>query len=180
VIGSVHDWPESPYWPSRVRSWIEGRSLDEIVAPYYAEIIAAARSGLFDTIGHLDVVKRYLHPRITAADLAMRSDLQEPALRAIIESGTALEVNSSGLRYPGAETYPSASVVARYRELGGDRVVVGSDAHSRGSFAARLDESYRHLSAAGFEALTFRRGADRVRIQMPASTPNGTVDALRA
>jgi histidinol-phosphatase (PHP family) len=179
VIGSVHDWPESPYWPSRVREWVTGRSLDEILAPYYAEIIAAARSGLFDTIGHLDVVKRYLHPHITAADLAKRPDLQEPALRAIIESGVSLEVNSSGLRYPGAETYPSATVVARFRELGGERVVVGSDAHSRGSFAARLDESYRHLAAAGFDALTFRRGAERVRIQVPQITSSGTVDGLR-
>jgi histidinol-phosphatase (PHP family) len=168
TIGSVHDWPESPYWPSRVRSWVESRSLDEIVAPYYAEVIAAARTGLFDTIGHLDVVKRYLHPLITPVDLATRPDLQEPALRALVESGTALEVNSSGLRYPGAETYPSAAVVARFRELGGERVVVGSDAHSRGSFAHRLDESYRHLAAAGFEALTFRRGVERARIQLPS------------
>lgn len=179
VIGSVHDWPESPYWPSRVREWIAGRSLDEVVAPYYAEIIAAARSGLFDTIGHLDVVKRYLHPYITAADLATRPELQEPALRAVIEAGVSLEVNSSGLRYPGAETYPSATVVARYRELGGERVVVGSDAHSRGSFAAGLDVSYHTLAAAGFEALSFRRGAERVRIEVPPSPSIGTVDALQ-
>jgi len=179
VIGSVHDWPESPYWPSRIRGWIEGRSLDEIVAPYYAQIIAAARSGLFDTIGHLDVVKRYLHPHITAAQLAERPDLQEPALVAIIEAGVALEVNSSGLRYPGAETYPSATVVVRYRELGGERIVVGSDAHSRGSFAHRLGESYRHLATAGFEALTFRRGDERVRIEVPHGTRIGTVDHLR-
>ena len=178
VIGSVHDWPESPYWPSRVRSFVQGRSLEEILEPYYAEIIAAARSGLFDTIGHLDVVKRYLHPMITAADLAERPDLQEPALEALIESGTVLEVNSSGLRYPGAETYPSAAVVSRYRELGGERVVVGSDAHSRGSFAARLDASYAHVAAAGFEALTFRRGADRVRIELPGPPPDSTVDSL--
>jgi histidinol-phosphatase (PHP family) len=178
VIGSVHDWPESPYWPSRIREWVQGRSLDEIVAPYYAEIVAAAQSGLFDTIGHLDVVKRYLHPHITAADLATRPDLQEPALRAIIEGGVSLEVNSSGLRYPGAETYPSAAVVARYRELGGERVVVGSDAHSRGSFAARLDESYRHLSAAGFDALSFRRGGKRVRIELPPQPSVGAADAL--
>lgn len=181
VIGSVHDWPESPYWPSRVRAWVEGRSLDEILEPYYAEIIAAARSGLFDTIGHLDVVRRYLYPYLTTEDLATRADLQEPALRAMIESGTALEINSSGLRYPGAETYPSASVVARYRELGGEHVVVGSDAHARGSFAARLDESYRHASAAGFDALTFRRGGpDRVRVEVPRGTPGSTVDALHA
>ena len=179
LIGSVHDWPESPYWPSRVRAWVEGRSLDEVVAPYYAEIIAAAQSGLFDTIGHLDVVKRYLHPYITAADLAARPDLNEPALRAIVESGTALEVNSSGLRYPGAETYPSAAVVARYRELGGERVVVGSDAHARGSFAHRLGEAYGHLIEAGFDHLTFRRGAERVRIEVPPSIRFGTAGILR-
>jgi histidinol-phosphatase (PHP family) len=179
VIGSVHDWPESPYWPSRVRDWVEGRSLDEVVAPYYAEIIGAARSGLFDTIGHLDVVKRYLHPSITAADLATRPDLKEPALRAIVENGIALEVNSSGLRYPGAETYPSAAVVARYRELGGERVVVGSDAHARGSFAHRLGDAYGHLIDAGFDHLTFRRGSERVRIEVLGGTPVGTVDDLR-
>jgi histidinol-phosphatase (PHP family) len=179
LIGSVHDWPESPYWPSRVRAWVEGRSLDEAVAPYYAEIIAAAQSGLFDTIGHLDVVKRYLHPYVTAADLALRPDLQEPALRAIVESGTSLEVNSSGLRYPGAETYPSAAVVARYRELGGERVVVGSDAHARGSFAHRLGDAYGHLIDAGFDHLTFRRGSERARIEVPRGTPIGTADDLR-
>jgi histidinol-phosphatase (PHP family) len=179
MIGSVHDWPESPYWPSRVRGWVEGRSIDEVVAPYYAEIVAAARSGLFDTIGHLDVVKRYLHPYITAADLAARPELQEPALRAIVESGTALEVNSSGLRYPGAETYPSAAVVARYRELGGERVVVGSDAHARGSFAHRLGEAYGHLIEAGFDHLTFRRGAERVQIEVPPGIRFGTAGILR-
>ena len=179
VIGSVHDWPESPYWESRVRSFIEGRSLEEILEPYYTEIIAAARTGLFDTIGHLDVVRRYLYPYITTADLARREDLQEPALRAIIESGAVLEVNSSGLRYPGNETYPSAAVVTRYRELGGERVVVGSDAHSRGSFASRLDRSYAHVTAAGFDALTFRRGGERIRIEVPRDAAIGTVDALR-
>jgi histidinol-phosphatase (PHP family) len=176
VIGSVHDWPESPYWPSRVRSFIEGRSLDEVLEPYYTEVIAAARSGLFDTIGHLDVVKRYLHPHITAADLAKRPDLQEPALRAIIESNVSLEVNSSGLRYPGAETYPAGPVVARFHELGGTHVVVGSDAHAKGSFAYRLGESYRHVSDAGFEQLSFRRGAERVRIDMPKVSRLGTPD----
>ena len=180
VIGSVHDWPESPYWPSRVRAFVEGRGLDEIVAPYYAEIIGAARSGLFDTIGHLDVVKRYLHPHVTAADLAQRPDLQEPALQAIVESGVSLEVNSSGLRYPGAETYPSRSVVARYRELGGERVVVGSDAHARGSFAHRLGVAYGHLIEAGFGHLSFRRGSEQARIDMPPRTRLGTPDGSRS
>jgi histidinol-phosphatase (PHP family) len=180
VIGSVHDWPESPYWPSRVGAWIEGRSLDRIVAPYYEQIISAARSGLFDTIGHLDVVKRYLHPHVTAAQLAGRPELQEPALQAIVESGVSLEVNSSGLRYPGEETYPSGPVVARYRELGGKRVVVGSDAHAKASFAYRLGESYQHLIDAGFDRLTFRRGLDRVEIGLADAAPTGTAEPYRS
>ena len=107
VIGSVHDWPESPYWPDRgVGRWVAGRSLDEVVAPYFAEVIAAARSGLFDTIGHLDFVKRYLHPHVTPADLAHAPELYEPVLRALVESGTALEVNTSGLRYPAPRRIP--------------------------------------------------------------------------
>ena len=47
-----------------------GGSLAEIVAPYFDEVIGAARSGLFDTIGHLDFVKRYLVPHVTPAELA--------------------------------------------------------------------------------------------------------------
>jgi len=167
TIGSVHDWPESPYWPSRVRTWVSGRSVDEVVEPYYAEIIAAARSGLFDTIGHVDVVKRYLHPSITAEELARRPELLDPPLRAIAESGVALEVNSSGLRYPGAETYPNAAAVARYRELGGERVVTGSDAHGRNALAWRLGDAYRHLAEAGFSHLAFRRGLEHASIPMP-------------
>ncbi|MFL5647702.1 MAG: PHP domain-containing protein, partial [Chloroflexota bacterium] len=180
VIGSVHDWPESPYWPDRVKTWVTGRSIEEVLEPYYAEVIAAARTGLFDTIGHLDVVRRYLHPYLSFDDLARRPDLQEPALRAILESNVSLEVNTSGFRYPGGETYPSRAVVARYRELGGERIVVGSDAHSRGSFAHRLAVAYRHLAAAGFEALTFRRGGDPVAIRLPEETPSPTPGTLPA
>jgi len=58
-------------------------------------------------------------------------------------------------------------------------VVVGSDAHARGSFAHRLGESYRHLIDAGFEQLTFRRGSERVQIEIPRRTRISTPGALR-
>jgi len=158
VIGSVHDWPGSPYRRTDVGSWIAGRPLDEIVAPYYNEVMAGVRAGVFDTVGHLDVVKRYLHPYVTAADLAARPDLLEPVLQTIVDSDVALELNTSGLLYPGAETYPSAATIQRYRALGGTRVVAGSDAHRRESLAQHFDLAREILLDAGFAALTFRRG----------------------
>lgn len=170
VIGSVHDWPESPYRRTDVGSWIAGRTLDEIVAPYYNEVMAGVRAGVFDTIGHLDVVKRYLHPYVTAAQLAARPDLLEPVLRTLVDSGVALELNTSGLIYPGAETYPTAATVQRFRELGGTRVVAGSDAHRQESLAQRFDLAREILLDAGFDALSFRRGGDRVRVPIPAAS----------
>jgi histidinol-phosphatase (PHP family) len=170
VIGSVHVSAASPYKASNVASFVEGRRLEDILAPYFDEVIGAARSGLFDTIGHLDFVKRYLVPFVTPAQLADAPDLYEPVLAALVDSGTALEVNASGLRQLPRETYPSAAVVARYRELGGRHVTIGSDAHRTEWFAYGLAKAYGLASSAGFSALTFRRGGDRVEIPVPIGT----------
>lgn len=174
VIGSVHIYRDSPYAPSRVTSWIAGRTLPEIVAPYFEEVRAAAASGMFDALGHLDFVKRYLAPHVTAGDLAGAPELYEPILRTLVENGTALEVNTSGLRQEANETYPSAAIVARYRELGGRAVTVGSDAHRADSFAWALADGYAAAAGAGFEELTFRRGGAPVAIPLPR-VPNATV-----
>lgn len=171
TIGSVHVMPGSPYAASRVASFVAGRSLAEIVGLYFDEVTAAARSGLFDTIGHFDYVKRYLAPYVPPARLAAAPELYEPALRAVAESGAALEVNSSGLRQAARETYPTPVTVARFQELGGRRVAVGSDAHRAEWFAYGLDVAYATAAQAGFRALAFRRGGSRVALPIPDRFP---------
>jgi histidinol-phosphatase (PHP family) len=171
TVGSWHDRPGSEYSAARVRAWIEGRSLSEVVAPAFQEVVAAARSGLFDTIGHIDVVKRYLHPHVTAVDLGRAPELYEPILRALVESGTALEINTSGLRHAVGESYPSPAIVALYRSMGGRAVTIGSDGHRAQHFAWALADGYDAAAEAGFEAMTFRRGGDRVTVPV-RSAPN--------
>jgi histidinol-phosphatase (PHP family) len=171
TIGSVHVYRGSPYTASKVASWVAGRDLPEIVEPYFSEVARAIHSDLFDAIGHLDVVKRYLTPHVTAADLATAPELYEPLLSALVERGTALEINTSGLRQEAKEIYPPAPIVARFRELGGERITIGSDAHRADTFAWALDDGYSLAAAAGFDALTFRRGDDSVAVPM-STTPN--------
>ena len=172
VIGSVHIGAHSPFTAARVAGWVAGRSLAEVVEPYYVEVEAAARSGLFDALGHIDFVKRYLAPHVTAATLAAAPELLEPILRALVDSGTALEINTSGLRQASGETYPSTATVARFRELGGERVTIGSDAHRAEHFAFALDDGYGAATAAGFETMAFRRGAERVSVALrPVGAP---------
>jgi histidinol-phosphatase (PHP family) len=167
TIGSVHVYMDSPYHPSRVAAWTSGRPLAEIVAPYFSEVLGAIRSELFDTIGHLDVVKRYLVPHVTPAQLAAAPELYEPLLVALVETGAALEVNTSGLRQEAGEMYPAAAIVERYEVLGGTRVVAGSDAHRKGTFTAGLEAGYGVVAAAGFGQLAFRRGGSRVDVTLP-------------
>ena len=157
TIGSIHDRVDSPYSRRRVAAWVGGRSLAAVLAPSFDEVVAAARSGLFDAIGHIDMVKRYLWPLVTPDQLAGAPDLYEPILHALVESGTALEVNTSGLRHPVQETYPSAAIVARFRELGGRRVTVGSDTHRTTHFGVGLVAGYASAAEAGFESLAFGR-----------------------
>ena len=171
TIGSVHDRVASQYSATRVRAWVEGRSLREIVAPSFDEVQAAARSGLFDALGHLDVVKRYLHPHVSKDQFAAAPELYEPILAALVDSGTALEINTSGLRHAVGETYPPAAIVSRFRELGGRAVTVGSDAHRAEHFAWALGDGYQYAIDAGFRALRFRRGAKAIEIPIPEGTP---------
>ena len=170
AIGSVHVGGDSPYGPGSVARWVAGRSLAEIVAPYFTEVTAAARSGLFDVVGHLDYAKRYLHPHVLASDLAGAPELYEPVLRALVESGSGLEVNTSGLRQAPRETYPSAAIVRRFRELGGERITAGSDAHRPDWFAWGLDAGYEIVAAAGFRVLRPWRAGGR-RLEFRRSSP---------
>ncbi len=171
VIGSVHIYRDSPFAADNIAGWMAGRSLAEIVAPYFDEVTAAARSGLFDAIGHIDFVKRWLTPHITPAAFADAPELYEPILAALVETGTALEINTSGLRQAPNETYPAPPIVARFQELGGRGVTVGSDAHRADAFAWGLDDGYRAAALAGFDAIAFRRGDAPIDVPLRAG-PN--------
>jgi histidinol-phosphatase (PHP family) len=179
VIGSVHVYRDSPYAPANVGGWIAGRSLPDIVGPYFAEVAAGARTGLFDVMGHIDFVKRFLAPHVTAADLANAPELYEPILDALLDSGTGLELNTSGLRAPAEETYPAPAVVARFRERGGEALTIGSDGHDVDHLAWAFDEAYATARAAGFASLTFRRGGgSRVTVDVPAAPNVGAGSSL--
>jgi histidinol-phosphatase (PHP family) len=167
AIGSVHAVPDSPYAKPNVEAFARGRTVAEAVAPYFEEVEHAIRSGLFDTIGHLDQCKRWLLPWFPIESFATIPQAYEPLLRALVETGTNLEVNSSGLRHPEKETYPAAWVVARFRELGGERVTIGSDAHVPTAFAFGLEEAAEIVAAAGFSQLSLERAIDRGDLLLP-------------
>jgi histidinol-phosphatase (PHP family) len=166
-IGSVHAMFDGPYHRTRIAAFVAGKTLAEAVRPYFTEVMGAIRSGLFDTLGHMDQCKRWLLPWFPTTAYAAAPELYEPLLVALVASGTALEVNASGLRHPENETYPAPWVVRRFRELGGQRVTTGSDAHLPQSFAFGIEQACEIVAAAGFDRLALQRAMDRGDLILP-------------
>src|SRR5207247_6052216 len=120
---------------------------------YFETLARAARSGLFDSLSHPDLVKIF-------GDRAAGFDYAEIA-DAIAESGVAVEVSTAGLRKPVGELYPHPDFLVSCRERGVP-VTTGSDAHAPDVVGRDFDRARELLSAAGYETVTvFERRSAR-------------------
>lgn len=125
VLGSVH-WVDSLSTTGEI---FDRYGLEGACRRYLENVFALARSGLYDSLAHLDFIKRYAFEKYGKVPLGAFSDEIEAILRALIERGTALEINTSGLRHPVHETLPDVETLRLYHRLGGELITLGSDAH---------------------------------------------------
>ena len=93
------------------------------------------------------------------SDMDVRSGSgQVPAADAaasrLAERGKALEINTSGLRGPIGETSPTLKYVKRFRELGGEYVTLGSDAHVTNHLGCAIPARQELLRDCGFRYFT--------------------------
>ncbi len=158
VVTSVHLVDYADGWalvsePSSVDAYFATHTQDEVYRPYFEELLWAARSGLGDLLGHFDLVKRYGVEQYGPFLPDTFEEEIRTVLRAAIASGTGLEINTSGWRQAPGECYPALTVLHWYRELGGEIVTVGSDAHHRRQLAAGITEALDLIRAAGFRAV---------------------------
>jgi len=148
VLGAVH------YIDGRIISTdlLDERSLESVYATYLREVTASARCGLFGAIAHFDYVSKYAGPnKALWQSESLRRGLHE-CLYEIIKSGAALEINTHGLIRAPRNFYPSVELLRPYRELGGKRVTVGSDAHDARDVGLGIGAAYAVVDALGFRA----------------------------
>ena len=127
VIGSMHVvGGKDPYYPE----FFEGISDEEAYRMALRETIADIRAVAdFDVLGHLDYVVRYGKHREREYSYSRFADEIDEILRYLIEHGKGLEVNTAGLKYGLPFAHPHPDVLKRYKELGGEIITVGADAH---------------------------------------------------
>ncbi len=148
VIGSIHfmdDWDFThPYFAAR----FEEADLEAVYRRYFELLWQACRSGLFDIIGHIDVIKKFGY-RLPPA--ALEPYLQRTA-RILKECGLCYELNSAGRAAPAAEFYPGRRLLELCcRE--GVPVTLGSDAHAPDQVGRYFDEALQLLQEVGYREL---------------------------
>lgn len=159
VVSSVHLVDYADGWamisePHANEGYFATHSQREAYVPYFEELLRAARSGLGDVLGHFDLVKRYGTATYGRFEPAAFEDEVRSVLRAVIEGGMGLEVNASGRRQQPGEPYPGLEFLRWYREMGGEVLTAGSDAHHVHDLGAGVGEALDLARAAGFQAVT--------------------------
>ena len=93
---------------------------------------------------------RYLPEREKFYTYSAFAELIDPILSELINRGIALEVNTApltkGMRY----FNPLPDILSRYREMGGELITIGSDAHVPERIAGCFEETAEILRSLGF------------------------------
>ncbi|OMD58768.1 histidinol-phosphatase [Paenibacillus odorifer] len=164
LIGSVHflgEWDITDH--RQVHGW-EGRDALEVYRLYYDAVKKSALSGLYDIIGHMDVIKRFGYGPQTPEGKAEVRALELETLKVIADSGIAMELNASGLTKPCAEMFPAEHLLQEALKLG-IPLTLGSDAHDPTKLGDGLQEARSMLWHTGFRELAVFEGRRRTTVQ---------------
>ncbi len=162
VLGSVH-YVDGFHVYDRTR-WSSNADVDAVYARYLEMVRAAAASGLFDVMAHIDAMKARA-PRPPSAP-EREWDATVAALRA---ADVAVEINTSGYRKVD-EPFPAWGLIERLHAAGVP-LTFGSDAHRPDEVHHAWATVHAGLSARGIHELAVVRGRRREMLPLEAFAP---------
>jgi histidinol-phosphatase (PHP family) len=148
------------------------RDIDDVWVEYFELIGEAADSGLFNILGHLDVVKKFGYRPARSLDAEL-----DRLVERIARAGVAIEINTAGLHKPAREAYPSPDILRRLREA---RVPItfGSDAHRPEEVGRDFAHAAALARAAGYDEFAVLEpdpGGGRARLRPTLFEPSSDV-----
>lgn len=153
VIGSSHLTSLTngdPYYPE----YYEGKNFVQAYREYFAsEAENVSLTSAFDVYGHLDYAVRYCPDQQFVYRFEDYQDIFEVLLRRLIENGKGIEINTSGITKIGYP-HPHIKALKLYRQLGGEIITVGSDAHQKENIGFGFDQAENLLKELGFRYYT--------------------------
>jgi len=160
VVGSIHFLRELSLDTEDFSIWGTGESADRVWRRYFETLAESARSGLYDIIGHPDLVKVWGRAApIPDGDLRR---YYEPAVEAFAETGVAVELSTAGWRKPVGEQYPSVPYLEMLVDAGCP-IALSSDAHVVDQLGFEYERALKLLEDLGVgEIAVFERRQRRL------------------
>jgi histidinol-phosphatase (PHP family) len=154
-IGSVHFLKGWGFDNPEFIGGYKDKDINIIYREYFEAITQMAKSGLFDVVGHLDLIKVFdYHPTVDIKTVA------KEAMEAIKKADMVLELNAAGLRKPVGEIYPSRPLLEMAAELD-IPITFGSDAHSVEQVGFGYEEAVKAARDVGYGTCAVFKGRDR-------------------
>lgn len=156
IIGSVHNLSGmADFYCGRAggedgEMYATPEACHALLERYIGELEDTARLGCFDVIGHIGYPLRYMRTLYPEIGLEAWTERLAELFRTLAQSGKGIELNCSGLRQSLGETMPSRWLLALYRDMGGEMITLGSDAHRTQHLGSGLDEGKNLLLGLGF------------------------------
>lgn len=137
---------------------LQGVDMRPLMRDYFEQLYELAVYNRFSVLSHLYYPVKYIYRQGRAFDLHKYKAEIADILRIVIQNGKGIEINTSALHCPFKDTVPRLEDIKLYRQLGGEIITVGSDAHSMDAVDNGLDVAYAYLREAGFKAVsTFKK-----------------------
>ena len=155
LIGSVHFLGGWGFDNPEFIGEYEKRDIDQIWRDYFYYIEKMAKSGKFDIVGHLDLLKVFKFMPKTDVRL-----LAKDAINAIKKANLTVEINASGFRKPIGEQYPSVNLLEMIAEKD-IPITFGSDAHAKDQVGLNGEKCEQITRNLGFSKCAVFKNRDR-------------------
>ena len=153
VLGSVHFIDEmdvylEPYW--------NGKTVEAAYREFLEETLKCVQAhDNFDVLGHLTFISKCrANPTKELLRYGDHREIVDEILRELVRKGKGMEMNTSGVDRCGG-FLPTADFFCRFKELGGEIVTVGSDAHDAGRVGQYAREACEILAGIFGHVCTF-------------------------
>jgi histidinol-phosphatase (PHP family) len=150
VVGSVHFLRDHSLDTEEYSIWGAGESAERVWRRYFDTVAESALSGLYDIIGHPDLVKVWGSGAPTP-DKDPRY-FYEPAVEAFAEAGVAVELSTAGWRKPVGEQYPAAAFLEMLVDAGCP-LALSSDAHVPDQLGFEYERAVELLESVGVKQI---------------------------
>lgn len=133
-----------------------GLNAEVILERYFDELLELCQWGGFDSLAHMTYPLRYIVGKYQQpVEMSRYSEVIREILSTLAQKHLGLEINTAGLRREIGQTSPTLEYVKLFRELGGEILTFGSDAHCAQDLGAGLETAIDMAKEAGFSYFAF-------------------------